>query len=623
MFSIAFWNIRGLNHAPKQSEVQQVVYGNNLSVCGILESHVDLVALSNVVSKVFRNWDWASNASVCTKGCRIIIGWNKDVVDVVIESFLDQAIHTKIIHKADQKFFFCTFIYAGNDPKVRRVLWSNLSYHKVMVHNQPWILLGDFNVALNVEDSLSGSSSMMSAMCDFKDCVEDIEVMDISSSGLQYTWTQKPKAVVKFPNIVASKPKPFKMYNFLTYKPRMKLLKKLIRKLLNGQGNIHERVANLRVKLDAIQMDLDTDPLNEVSKGSCTSMIRSISNDEIKRAMFDIGDDKARGPNGFTSVFLKKAWDTVGIINDIEQLMRGFLWCNGDLKKGKAKVAWRDICLPKNKGGLGLRSLKIFNLALMTTHIWSIASNRESLWVRWIHTYKLCGRTIWDVQPRSEMSWGWRKLLKLREYVKPFFWSDIGNGKSTSLWYDRWCSLSPLSNLLSPRDIHREGYFLNTCVADIITNRSWNWPLRWLAKAPDIANISVPVLSDQKDCILWRDLHGKSCEFSVRNAWEMLRAREDVCSWHNVVWFTHGIPRHSFHLWIVMRRSLKTQGMLHPWDVGPATDLSSLRCPLCNNQQDSHEHLFFECAYAAKVWGYVRDLADLNDAPPVCFNGYC
>nr|GEV98258.1 hypothetical protein [Tanacetum cinerariifolium] len=57
--------------------------------------------------------------------------------------------------------------------------------------------------------------------------------------------------------------------------------------------------------------------------------------------------------------------------------------------------------------------------------------------------------------------------------------------------------------------------------------------------------------------------------------------------------------------------------MLRPWDVGPATDLSSLRCPLCNNQQDSHEHLFFECAYAAKVWGYVRNLADLNDAPPV------
>ncbi|GJW91017.1 putative RNA-directed DNA polymerase, partial [Tanacetum coccineum] len=61
-----------------------------------------------------------------------------------------------------------------------------------------------------------------------------------------------------------------------------------------------------------------------------------------------------------------------GILLDIEQLMRGFLWCNGDLKRGKAKVAWNTICLPKCEGGLGIRSLEVFNIALMTTHIWNI-----------------------------------------------------------------------------------------------------------------------------------------------------------------------------------------------------------------------------------------------------------
>ncbi|GKD93014.1 hypothetical protein Tco_1372851, partial [Tanacetum coccineum] len=43
------------------------------------------------------------------------------------------------------------------------------------------------------------------------------------------------------------------------------------------------------------------------------------------------------------------------------RLIRGFLWCNGDYKRGKAKVAWDDICLPKHEGGLGLRSLEIGN----------------------------------------------------------------------------------------------------------------------------------------------------------------------------------------------------------------------------------------------------------------------
>ncbi|GKA41349.1 putative reverse transcriptase domain-containing protein [Tanacetum coccineum] len=45
-----------------------------------------------------------------------------------------------------------------------------------------------------------------------------------------------------------------------------------------------------------------------------------------------------------------------GIIYDIQSLIRGFLWCNGEYKRGKAKVAWDDICLPKSEGGLGLRT---------------------------------------------------------------------------------------------------------------------------------------------------------------------------------------------------------------------------------------------------------------------------
>ncbi|GJY43992.1 hypothetical protein Tco_0432205 [Tanacetum coccineum] len=40
------------------------------------------------------------------------------------------------------------------------------------------------------------------------------------------------------------------------------------------------------------------------------------------------------------------------ILLDLEQLMRGFLWCQGDIRKGKAKVVWDVVCLPKKEGGL-------------------------------------------------------------------------------------------------------------------------------------------------------------------------------------------------------------------------------------------------------------------------------
>lgn len=76
------------------------------------------------------------------------------------------------------------------------------------------------------------------------------------------------------------------------------------------------------------------------------------------------------------------------IVNDIEKLIRGFLWCQGEMKLGKEKVAWDELCLPKQHGGLGIKSLTRWNIALVTTHAWSILVNKHSLWIKWIHEYR-------------------------------------------------------------------------------------------------------------------------------------------------------------------------------------------------------------------------------------------
>nr|GEV38412.1 hypothetical protein [Tanacetum cinerariifolium] len=62
----------------------------------------------------------------------------------------------------------------------------------------------------------------------------------------------------------------------------------------------------------------------------------------------------------------------------IEELMKSFLWSQGDTGRGKSKVVWEV----------------------------------ESLWVKWIQAYKLKGRNFWDYPLRGNMSWGWRKILQ-------------------------------------------------------------------------------------------------------------------------------------------------------------------------------------------------------------------
>ncbi|GJY29596.1 RNA-directed DNA polymerase, eukaryota, reverse transcriptase zinc-binding domain protein [Tanacetum coccineum] len=184
------------------------------------------------------------------------------------------------------------------------------------------------------------------------------------------------------------------------------------------------------------------------------------------------------------------------ILLDIEQLMRGFLWSHGDMKKGKAKVSWEVVCLSKIEGGLGVRRLDLFNKALMVPHIWNLISRKESLWVKWIHEYKLRGRHFFDVPYRGCMTWGWRKILQLRPLIRDHIRYRIGDGATCSIWFDCWSYSRPLADIISKRDIHRAGFVLSSKVKDVVSNGEWSWPIECTTKYISI----IPMGSKSFNC---------------------------------------------------------------------------------------------------------------------------
>nr|XP_043633199.1 uncharacterized protein LOC122604369 [Erigeron canadensis] len=247
------------------------------------------------------------------------------------------------------------------------------------------------------------------------------------------------------------------------------------------------------------------------------------------------------------------------VIKDLEKLMRAFLWCQGPLGKGKAKVSWKSICLPKNEGGLGIKQILVVNKSLMAKHIWSIITNRESLWVKWVHSYRLQGWSFWDVPIKSGCSWGWRKLLNLRSELRQFIRSKIGDGASTSAW-----------------------------------DANWIWSVAWYTLFPVLISIPVISLSSvQKDY-----KEQKESVFSTTIVWDSFRDLRPVVHWAALVWYSQCIPRHAFLLWLVLARKLKTQDKMLSWDKSGNMNLRLLCCSLCKRGPDSHEHLFFDCDFS-------------------------
>ncbi|XP_021996030.1 uncharacterized protein LOC110893223 [Helianthus annuus] len=854
------------------------------------ESDDEVVEVYNETNEFIRDVNLGTNlkkgastpGSVVLNGTRIILGWDPAVVEVMVLFQATQVMHLQVVFKLDRRMIFCSVVYAANYYISRRELWNQLRMHKALVNNAPWVIMGDFNSALNLEDKSFGISNVSPGMRDFKECVEDIEMFDVKRVGMHFTWNQKPKngvgllkkidrvlgntpfvsaypesvavfqpygvsdhspCILKFPKVAKPKPRPFKFANFLVFKPnfldivkkewettvtgvyqfqvmkKLRLLKSPLRSLLFAQGNLHKKVVDLRGKLENVQKAIDQDPINEeltieetrvlcdfqeacldeerflkqkskvewlragdsnsayfhmslksknhrsridvISDANGTTyegaevpdalvnhyanflgcqgqtsldpspklftrkldtvvannMVRRVTIDEIKSAMYAIGNDKAQGPDGFTAAFFKHAWNIVGndisnavldffntgkllkqlnhtllalipkvttptrvtdyrpisccnvlykciskvlvdrikdalsgivsinqsafvpgrrisdnilltqelmhnyhrhfgpprcafkvdiqkaydtvdwgflkqvllgfgfhrvmvdwilvcvsttsyshmvridssfrfhnkcekqkivngefsllfrfcqlcmstglrssvfilparIIHDLEAKMRNFLWSQGSFQRGKAKVSWKSVCVPKNEGGLGIRRIGDVNKALMVSHVWSILTNRESLWVAWIHSYRLKGRNFWECKSVPNCCWSWRKLLQLRPLIRSFCWSKLGNGRDTSVWYDNWSGISPLSSFLSSRTITREGFSLQATVADLSSNGSWLWPAAWRDTYPVLIQLDqVQRDANNQDCLLWKD---------GDEVWEFIRAK--------------------------------------------------------------------------------------------------
>ncbi|KAJ9564713.1 hypothetical protein OSB04_000679 [Centaurea solstitialis] len=1103
MLSLLTWNIRGLNEFSKKKVVRDHISRHGVKVCCLLENKVCSKNLSKVCLEVFGGWFWLSNNSSGVGRTRILVGWDPKVVKVELISHSSQVLLCKILLIDSPKWFYCSFVYAANDCLERRVLWDHLRCQKMMIKIDPWCIVGDFNVALFPADSSSGSSSSSRGMVDFKDCLDDLEVEDINSSGVFFTWIQKLNAVGQargvlkkldrglgslnflecFPRAHMSflpysisdhspmllflqgkavfRPKPFKFDNHLTemaeFLPTVArvwdshihgcVMYSVVTKLKLLKGSVSEVVSKLRFELEHVQNCMVDEPENvelrkeevvylnafkdalfreelflkqrakvdwlkegdsnsayfhkvvkgrinrsrierildadgncyvgkdvagqfvkhfdnflgksvevknfhdpvglfikKLSREDADFMVRRVDDDEIKLALFSIDDEKSPGPDDFNAKFFKKAWSIVGVevseaikqffdngkllsevnatlialvakvsspssvvdfrpivccnvlykciskvianrikgyldflvdenqstfipqrqigdnillaqelmrgyhrqrgakrcafkvdiqkaydmvnwsfleqslkyfgfhpcmihwlmkcisstsyainvngeqvghfrgkrgirqgdplspylftlvmevfnlilkrkikvmggfkyhnrceklslthlcfaddlmmfcngdvrsvsimkaaleefsdvsglkpnmgkstsylgningvcreeilkilpfnvgelpvrylgvpliatklfhkdckvlidkvkkrvldwknkslsfagrlqllqsvissiqvywsslfvlpvsvIKEIEHIMKGFLWNNGELMRGKAKVSWKEVCLDKKQGGLGLRSLRDWNHALMAKHIWSLIEGRKSLWVKWIHTYRLTGRNFWDANVVNDAAWGWRKIVRLRGMFREHIVHQIGNGENTSLWFDNWHAAGPLCKFISRRDIYLSGLNVHSKVSDLWNGVSWCWPRSLIDKYGGLLGDFCPRLrGDCSDSIKWRDKEGRLQQFGTGAVWRDLKQQSVVVPWAKRVWFHQNIPRHSFILWLAVKEKLRTLDKLVVWNIN-----QDQKCIFCLNYNESHSHIFVDCSYAKEVW---------------------
>lgn len=219
-----------------------------------------------------------------------------------------------------------------------------------------------------------------------------------------------------------------------------------------------------------------------------------------------------------------------GCIKAIESLCSRYLWSGNIEKRSIAKIAWSTVCLPKNEGGLGLRNLMIWNQVMCLKFIWLLLSKAPSLWVDWHQNIHLNSQSFWTITASSSDSWAWQKLLQLRPLALQFCKSHLGNGKSTSFWFDVWSPLGQLIEYIGPAGSRALRIRENAHVADAITGSNWSLPHPRSQMEVDLhaflTTIDLPLPIDVDDKYVWVAGDSNCFDFRSSSTWDVLRSRQ-------------------------------------------------------------------------------------------------
>ncbi|KAJ8425472.1 hypothetical protein Cgig2_001061 [Carnegiea gigantea] len=88
-------------------------------------------------------------------------------------------------------------------------------------------------------------------------------------------------------------------------------------------------------------------------------------------------------------------------------------------------------------------------------------------------------------------------------------------------------------------------------------------------------------------------------ETTLKRSIELQRETEKP-KWAKLVWSRTCIPRHSFTMWLFMHSRLPVLQRIGRYTAIPSTDYL-----MCQQGPETHEHLFFECAYAKNIWNQL------------------
>lgn len=117
-----------------------------------------------------------------------------------------------------------------------------------------------------------------------------------------------------------------------------------------------------------------------------------------------------------------------GVIDSMNSTCRNFWWGQKGSERKLALTGWKKLCVAKEAGGVGLRDLSAFNVALLAKQCWRLVNNPSSLAARVLKGKYFPRSSLWEATIPPTASYTWRSILSARELLQHGSKWVIGDG---------------------------------------------------------------------------------------------------------------------------------------------------------------------------------------------------
>ncbi|KAL0305369.1 UNVERIFIED_CONTAM: hypothetical protein Scaly_2987500 [Sesamum calycinum] len=236
----------------------------------------------------------------------------------------------------------------------------------------------------------------------------------------------------------------------------------------------------------------------------------------------------------------------------------------------------------------------IMNQALMLKHLWKLIQPDFEFWVNWILHYRLRKTTLWTFTG-STGSWGWKKMIKLKPFLKRGTHYRVGDGSTFKLWQDIWHEQGPLC-LSHPEGPQLTGLPLDALLSSVIQHGQWSWPAISDAEFNEVSSQLPPIHPNSPDEITWRLNSGK---FTVQSAIELFQPHTNQVEWHGLLQGRYkSQDTLSFYGWRLWKN-------YPPWTkLGYLMEIMVVYFVMGTLRR--HTNLFFNCQYSKRCLHLVQ-----------------